>query len=198
MPLSEQLDLGALVRPILLAHLDPVFASEVLARLEQDPLDYQKPEVVLFGRGVDPRLHRLLVTLIAKGLARPFDEQLVTVLAEAQVGTEGAREVLASVDLVPPVGLLKPGDPLGLGGVVGGPDVLCDLLLQPVSAFNSIFGSISENPIYLADRPDLAKQVFYRTQMSQFEDAALEVLMLEELGLNVETGEMGDLIAFLP
>lgn len=177
-------------REFLLSHLDPLFAIEVADRAAHQPGIASHPNSVLFGSGVAPPLQPMLRALVAGALDDAFVNDLCDVLEHSRVdldlaGVRALRGLNSSFTVtVPP----PPHDRVCCGAVAA-PDAVCDLLIQPLMAFCSLYVDLSAEWVKLAEDTGLTKQVFYRTNQPSYFEARLENLIRRALGLTTGFSE---------
>jgi hypothetical protein len=177
-------------REFLLSHVDPLFAIEVADRAAHQPGIATHPNMVLFGSGVVPPLQPMLRELVGGALDEAFVNDLCDVLEHSRVhldlaGLRVLRGLSSRLTVTEPP---PPHDRSG-SGAVAAPDAVCDLLIQPLMAFCSLYVDLSAEWVKLAEDPELTKQVFYRTNQSSYFEARLENLIRRALGLATEFSE---------
>jgi len=168
----------------MLSHVDPLYVIEITDRVAQRPDLAATPNLVLFGTNVHVALRSLLRRLITGALDDKFLNDLFDVILQSRLRVNFAGlDVLRGLD--PTLEVLDPPPPYDdqFTGTMRAADPFCDLLLQPLMAFGNFFNSLAGEWPGFAANPELAAQVYYRTNQPNFFRARIENRIRLELGL---------------
>jgi hypothetical protein len=190
MPVPDPIVAGS--RAFLLAHVDPMFAEEVMNRAARNPKLAAHPNAVIFGENVPHPLQALLRSIVSAALDASFLSDLCDVIEHARTpGYISGLRVIRQLPSTFVVTMPPPPHDVVTCGAVTAPDAVCDLLVQPLMAFVNLFVGLSTQWVQLADDPELAKKVFYRTNMATHVEARLENRIRLTLGLTTTLHEGG-------